>query len=307
MSKLNKVMIIANPVSGKKAVSGYISDVCRIFLDNGWAPTVFITSKRGDAKEFAMEHGAEYDRVVAMGGDGTMNEVVNGLMEGNVDVSFAFVPSGTTNDFASTHNIPSDPLEAARLAATGRVRPIDVCRFNDRYFMFHGACGFFADVVNTTNQDFKNVFGYLAYILDGIANATQLAPKHAKFILDGEEFEDDFIYAALLSTLSLGGSISSLPEDMVMSDDGMFEVMFARAPKDLFDVTEVLKEFNEKNFDGKYIKLKKVKNGIIETDDELSWSLDGEPYTGCKRIEVEVLKRKLKLVSSDGDVTLSEE
>lgn len=304
MPELRKLMLIANPVSGKRAVGTSLGDVCRIFLEHGWAPSVFITGKRGDATDFVKKYGDQYERIVSMGGDGTMNEVVTGILDAELKVPFAFIPSGTTNDFAATHHIPTDILEAAELAATGKERFLDACRFNDRYFMFHGACGFFANVVNSTVQEMKNTFGYFAYILDGIANALSLAPKHVKLIIDGKDLEDDYMYVGFLSTLSLGGNISTLPADMVRADDGEFEVMLARAPGDILDLGQELKEFSEGMTDGDFIKLFKMKKCIIDSDEDLTWSLDGEPYSGNRHIEMEVLSRKLILVSSEDDTTL---
>ena len=304
MSEIKRLMLIANPVSGKRAVSTSLADVCKVFLNNGWAPSVFVTGKRGDATDFVKKYGAQYDRIVSMGGDGTMNEVVTGILDSELTVPFAFIPSGTTNDFASTHHIPTDILEAAKLAATGKERYLDACRFNERYFMFHGACGFFANVVNSTVQEMKNTFGYFAYILDGIANALSLAPKHVKLVIDGKDLEDDYMYVGFLSTLSLGGNISSIPVDMVRADDGEFEVMLARAPGDILDLGQELKEFSDLMTDGDFIKLFKMKKCVIDSEEDLSWSLDGEPYSGCRHIEMEVLSKKLILVSSDDDTTL---
>ena len=305
MPKNDKLMLIANPVSGKKSVEQALSDVCRVFLDCGWIPSVFVTAKRGDGTEFVKKYGKGFGRIVAMGGDGTMNEVVTGIIEAGLDTSFGFIPSGTTNDFASTHRIPTDFRDAAKLAATGKVRHLDACRFNDRYFMFHAGCGFFATVVNETYQDLKNTLGYFAYILDGMTNALSLAPKHAKFVIDGKEFEDDFIYGGILSTASLGGNITTLPPGTVRADDGEYEVVLAKAPKDIIELGEVLKEFTDKNFSGKYINLYKMKKCTIDSDTDLAWSLDGEPYDGKGHVEAEVLHERISFVSSDDDDTLS--
>ena len=305
MAENRKLMLIANPVSGKKAVANTLSDVCRIFLARGWIPSVFITGGRGDATAYVKKYGKDFGRIVAMGGDGTMNEVITGIIDAGLDTSFAFIPSGTTNDFASTHHIPSDMAEAAKLAVTGKVRKLDACRFNDRYFMFHCGCGFFASVVNETYQEMKNTLGYLAYILDGMANALSLAPKHAKFDIDGRQFEEDFLYLGLLSTLSLGGNITQLPSDMVWADDGSFEVFIAKAPRDIIELGEELREFTSKEFNGEHISLFKMKKCTIDSDEELDWSLDGEPYSGKKHIEMEVLEKRISFVSSDDDETLS--
>ena len=306
MSENNRnLMLIANPVSGKKAVTSTLSEVCRIFLTRGWIPSVFITGGRGDATGFVKKYGKDYGRIVAMGGDGTMNETVTGIIEAGLDTDFAFIPSGTTNDFATTHHIPGDIAEAAKLAATGKVRKLDACRFNERYFMFHCGCGFFASVVNETYQEMKNTLGYLAYILDGVANALSLAPKHARFVIDGREFEQDFIYLGLLSTLSLGGNITTLPSDMVRADDGKFEVFLANAPKDIIELGEELSEFSGKNFNGDHISLFSMKKCTVDSDSDLDWSLDGEPYPGNRHAEIEVLGKRISFVSSDEDETLA--
>ncbi|MBQ4240005.1 MAG: YegS/Rv2252/BmrU family lipid kinase [Oscillospiraceae bacterium] len=307
MSDNRKVMLVANPVSGKKAVSNALSDICRVFLELGWIPSVFVTGGRGDATDYVKKYGGDFGRIVAIGGDGTMNETVTGIIEAGLDTPFAFIPSGTTNDFASTHHLPADMIEASRLAAGGKIRMLDACRFNERYFMFHCGCGFFAGVVNDTYQEMKNALGYFAYILEGMSNALSIAPKHAVFNIDGKSFEEDFIYLGLLSTLSLGGNITTLPADVVRADDGRFEVFLAKAPGDIFELGEELKEFTGKNFNGEYISLFKMEKCTIDSETELEWSLDGEPYLGSdkKHVEIEVLPRRISFVSSDGDETLS--
>ena len=175
MSDNRKVMLVANPVSGKKAVANALSDICRVFLELGWIPSVFVTGGRGDATDYVKKYGGDFGRIVAIGGDGTMNETVTGIIEAGLDTPFAFIPSGTTNDFASTHHLPTDMIEASRLAAGGKIRMLDACRFNERYFMFHCGCGFFAGVVNDTYQEMKNALGYFAYILEGMSNALSIA------------------------------------------------------------------------------------------------------------------------------------
>ena len=108
MSDNRKVMLVANPVSGKKAVANALSDICRVFLELGWIPSVFVTGGRGDATDYVKKYGGDFGRIVAIGGDGTMNETVTGIIEAGLDTPFAFIPSGTTNDFASTHHLPTD-------------------------------------------------------------------------------------------------------------------------------------------------------------------------------------------------------
>lgn len=133
-SQLKKLMLIINPVSGRRTSLRFLPDIIGIFSANDYAVTVFPTTKSGDATDFAMYYGKEFDLIVCIGGDGTLNEVISGIIRGDCRTPLGYIPSGSTNDFAACHGISSDMLEAARSIVGGRPKRIDIGKFGEQYF-----------------------------------------------------------------------------------------------------------------------------------------------------------------------------
>lgn len=291
-----KLMLVVNPAAGRKTSERNLAKVCRILLENGWHVTTFVTGGRNEATEYVKEFGSGYDRIVGMGGDGTLNEVINGMMQADLDIPVAFIPCGSTNDFATTQGISSDISKSALQAAVGKETPTDICALNERYFAFHAAFGYFANVVNTTKQDAKNIFGYLAYIMDGAMDITKLRPVHCKFHVGSKIHEGDYIYGGCLSTISLGGNLISLDDNMVKLDDGKFEVLMIRAPKDLIEFGDLLNDLSTNTLNGTHTEFFDFSEAYCEFDEDPSWCLDGEPYSGPLDTKLSVLRKKLILV-----------
>ena len=291
-----KMMLVINPAAGRRTSEKNLSKVCRIFLENGWHVTSFVTGRRGEATEYVRNYADGYDRVACMGGDGTLNEVVNGLMQGGSNVPVAFIPCGSTNDFATTQGISPDIGKAALQAAVGDEKQIDICALNERFFAFHSAFGYFANVVNTTKQDVKNIFGYLAYIMDGALDITKLHPDHCRFHVGSTVHEDDYVYGGCLSTLSLGGNLLSLDEEMVKLDDGKFEVLLIKAPRDLIDFGDLLNDLSTNTLNGSHTEFFDFSEAYCEFDEDPSWCIDGEPYSGPLDTKLTVLQKRLTLV-----------
>lgn len=292
----NSLMLVINPVSGRKNSEKNLAKVCRILLENGWSPTVFVTGKRGEAAEYVKDHSKDYERIVAMGGDGTLNEVINGLMQVGGDVPVGFIPCGSTNDFATTQGISADIDTAAIQAACGKETLVDICALNEKYFAFHSAFGYFANVVNTTRQDVKNIFGYLAYIMDGALDLTKLRPVHCKFHVGSEVHEGDYIYGGCLSTISLGGNLLSLDKEMVKLDDGRFEALLIRAPKDLIEFGDLMNDLSTNTLNGSHTEFFDFSEAYCEFDEDPSWCLDGEPYSGPLDTKLTVLQKRLVII-----------
>ena len=138
-----------------------------IMVKAGWEVTVYTTQCQGDAVEKARLEAGEYDRIVCSGGDGTLDEVVTGMMKAKSRVPIGYIPAGSTNDFGNSLGIDKDMRKAAQIAASGRMFPCDIGRFNDDFFVYVAAFGLFTDVSYQTSQDMKNVLGHAAYILEG--------------------------------------------------------------------------------------------------------------------------------------------
>ncbi len=283
---LKKVLIIINPCSGTKRANKYLTDIVDIFTTAGFVATVITTTKRGDGIEYAKTMAKDFDLITAIGGDGTFNEVVAGLVASGVKVPLGYIPAGSTNDFAQSLHIPKNILDAARNIVNGEPVAIDIGKFNDRYFSYVASFGAFTKASYATSQNVKNALGHLAYILEGISSITSIKAEPMKITANGQTYEEDFIFGAISNSTSMGG-ILKLSPDLVDMSDGFFEMLLVKAPKDLIDLTEIITMLTMQDFErsDKLIFLNSNKFEI-EANKETSWSLDGEYQEGRENIVI---------------------
>ena len=163
---MKRLLFIYNPHAGKELLKPKISDIVDIFVKAGYEVTIYPTQSYRDAYRKVKEYNSkEYELVVCSGGDGTIDEVVSGMMTRRDRDPVGYIPTGTTNDFANSLHIPKGLLKAADNAVNGVVFPCDIGRFNQDTFVYIAAFGLFTDVSYETDQAMKNVLGHLAYIL----------------------------------------------------------------------------------------------------------------------------------------------
>ena len=177
-----KLMLIINPVAGKARYKDGFGDVMRLFSEGGYRTTVFFTEARGDATRFAAEFAPQFDTIACIGGDGTLSEVMSGLMAVPKEQRppLGYIPLGSANDVASTLGLPKDTVEAAKLMMEGTPHPFDVGSFGGgSFFTYVAAFGAFTDVSYETPQNEKAALGYLAYMLEGISQLPQ-AGEHPR-------------------------------------------------------------------------------------------------------------------------------
>ncbi len=167
-----RLVFIYNPNAGKAKIKSKLSDIVVEFSKFGYEVIVLPTGKRGDASEFARAYAAsgEAARIVCSGGDGTLSEVVKGVLSSGCRVPIGFIPAGTTNDFSYSLKIPKQPLKAAALAACGEPMPSDVGEIDGKSFIYTAAFGLFSDVSYDTPQNMKNLLGRAAYLLRGVGS-----------------------------------------------------------------------------------------------------------------------------------------
>lgn len=295
LSSLKRMMLIINPVSGRRTSLRYLPDIIRIFNENSYAVTVFPTGRKGDAVEFMRMYSKEYDTVVCIGGDGTLNETITGLLSADSFTPIGYIPSGSTNDFAACHGIPSDMLEAARNIAEGRTRIIDIGRFGSEYFTYVAAFGMFSWLSYTTPQNMKNVLGHSAYIIDAVKDLPKIKPQHLKLKVDGAEYEGDYIFGAVCNSTSVAGTIS-LPKNVVDTSDGKFEVLLVHEPRTIIDFQNLLSGVFSHNYSSPFLDFFQADSLDIECAADLEWSLDGERGGCTSKINVQNLNNRLTLL-----------
>ena len=237
MSK--NVLLIYNPCAGKGKIRGKLVDVIEILAEGGYEVTVRPTKGPGDAAEVVREKGKRYDLVVCSGGDGTLDEVVTGVMECAENIPIGYIPAGSTNDFAASLGLPKNMVEAAHIAVDGKKFSCDVGSFNQDIFVYVAAFGIFTEVSYETPQSYKNTLGHVAYILEGMKRLPSLRTYYLKVDCNGKEIEDEFLFGMITNSTSVGG-FKKLTGKYVELNDGLFEVMLIRKPKTPLGLNQII-------------------------------------------------------------------
>ena len=236
-----KMMLIVNPVAGRGGYSLNFGEAMRVFSYGGYSVTLYFTKGKNDATRFAEENGADYDVVTCVGGDGTLSEVLSGLMKLDNPPPVGYIPMGTANDVATTLHIPkNDTVGAANLILNGEPHPYDVGGFgDDGYFAYIAGFGAFTNVSYSTPQDQKNMLGHLAYVLQGMAELPNIETVRTRVEFDDGVIETDLVYGSMSNSTSVAG-IVKLKENMVSLGDGYSELVLVKDPRDVNGFGEIL-------------------------------------------------------------------
>ena len=184
MHERRKLLLIMNPKSGVMLAPKYLSELVERFSRAGYLTQILMTTARGDARDFAAEYGGEVDVVAVSGGDGTLNEVIDGMITAGHKTDIGYIPSGSTNDFANSIGLTGSIYDCTDRIIEGKGRPLDVGCFNGRYFSYIASFGAFTSTSYSVPQNLKNMLGHTAYILGGIKDIMTIKPIHARFITD---------------------------------------------------------------------------------------------------------------------------
>ena len=272
---MKKLLFIINPFAGRNQAQTDLYRMVRVFSDHDYEVTVYPTRARLDCTRKVIEDAGAYDLVVCCGGDGTLNEMVSGMMQREDRRPMGYIPLGSTNDLAASLHLPTRVEEAALHAVTGREFHMDVGSLNDRYFNYIAAFGAFTETSYATPQEIKNALGHFAYILEGAKSLGKIQPIHVKITADGETFEDDFLFGAVTNTISLGGVLKLDPK-RVLLDDGMYELLLVKNPLNALEAQAMLSALMSQNYDGPLVKMRRASDITFESSHSISWTIDGE-------------------------------
>lgn len=294
---MKRLLFIYNPQAGKGAIKSHLANVVDTFTKAGYLVTVWPTQGKADATRVAARQGWWYDRIVCCGGDGTLSETVSGLLTLDAPPVLGYIPAGTTNDFSKNLGLPRGMEKAAAVAVEGTPRPCDMGRFNDRTFVYVAAFGVFTDVSYDTPQEFKSAFGHLAYVLEGATKLGGLVRGcHLTVEHDGGSLEGDFIYGMVTNTNSVGG-FKLFGSEQVSLDDGVFEVVLVRQPRNVADLQDALVSLVRQNHEeSRQVVAFHTGKLKVTAAEALPWTLDGE-YGGNPQVaKIENLHKAITLV-----------
>ncbi len=296
---MKSALFIYNPHTAGGKLKTQMLDIVQAFYEGGYVLTMHPTQKRGDAFKRAYRHSKIHKLLVCCGGDGTLNEVVGGLIQRECPTLLGYIPGGTTNDYASSLNLPKhNMIEAAkRIINPQEIYKCDVGVFDERSFNYVAAFGAFTDVSYTTNQQFKNAVGYLAYVLEGMGRLTHLPTITAKVECDGEQLEGEFLFGMITNTLSLGGMGLRLKEkNQISMNDGLFEMLLIRKPKNLSELSSLPQLWVTKEFiHSPLAEVRQGKNFVIRSTEPVRWTLDGEFGGELSECNVSVLPQAISI------------
>ena len=293
---MKRLLFIYNPRAGKELLKPKLSDVIDIFVKAGYEVTVYPTQSYRDAYEKVSSYNSDdYDLIVCSGGDGTIDEVVTGMMKREEKDPIGYIPTGTVNDFANSLFIPKKILEAADVAVNGCPFKCDVGRMNDGTFVYVAAFGLFTDVSYETNQNVKNILGHLAYVLEGAKRLLKIPTYKMKVTYDGNVIEDEFVIGMVTNSRSVGG-VRNMIGNRVVFDDGLFEVTLIKMPKNPLELQEVLASFLIEKIDTNHIYTFSTSKIVFECEDEIPWTLDGEFGGNHKTVEIENIQQVLEIM-----------
>lgn len=293
---MKKLLFVINPYAGMRKAAKMLPEILAVFNRADYDVRVYVTAEAGDGIRAVATMAQGMDLVVCSGGDGTFNETITGLMQAGLQLPVGYIPSGSTNDFAASLQIPSDPVEAARQIVEGLPNVYDLGRFGQRYFSYVASFGAFTKASYSTPQSVKNLLGHMAYVLEGMQEISQIRKHHVKLTLDeGEVLEDDYIFGAVCNSTSVGG-IVTLDPNQVDLKDGRFEVLLVRAPKTWQEISECLLAVQKQQYNSAMMTFRNAASIAVEADPEMPWTLDGEKEEGHNFVEIQNLHQAIQII-----------
>lgn len=293
--KRRKMLFVINPKSGKAQIKNHLLKLVDIFTKNGYEVTVYITGKRGDACQIVANREGDFDILVCSGGDGTLDEVVTGMVKSGKSIPIGYIPAGSTNDFANSLKLPKNMEQAAQVIVSGKPFACDIGTFNKDVFVYVAAFGMFTEVSYGTGQEMKNLLGHMAYVLEGVKHLTNIKSYKMRFTYSGGVIEGDFIYGMVSNSVSVGG-FKNLTGKNVELDDGELEVTLIRRPKNPIELNKLISALIDRNVESEFIYWFKTAKLTVESKAEVAWTLDGEFGGIHKKVVIEDCRGAMEIM-----------
>ena len=294
------MLLIVNPRAGLQRANHQLCNLIELFQAGGYRCTVLLTASRGDGIEYARRWSGDFDRIVCVGGDGTFNEVVAGVLASGHNTPIGYLPSGSTNDFAGSMGLSSNLTVAAQDVISGEIRPLDVGCFCGRPFTYVASFGAFTRASYATPQDLKNALGHLAYILSGIREVPNIRSEHLRVRSANFDLEGEFIFGAVCNSTSVGGLLK-LDPSIVDMNDGLLELLLIRLPANAIELAQILVSLNQQKYDNcPCIVFDSTPRVEITAPPDMGWTLDGESEPGHAEIVIENQPHAIRFIVPPG-------
>lgn len=280
-----KILMIVNPKAGKAKSDKYVPKIIKFFEKIDCQVDIKYTTIENNATKIIKEYDDNYEILIVYGGDGTLNEAIQGLYEINKKPYVGFIPFGTTNDFAKSLAVSVDKLDIKEKNKEYSLKKIDTGIVSDNIFNYVVSFGIFSKTSYATSRDLKNKFGRSAYVFNGIKEVFDYQSYDLKIESEEKSIEGEFIYGSISNSKYIGGFNLFKKEDIKL-DDGKFEAIFVKKPKNMFSTINIILKILSGNLNDKNIYYFKTSRIKVNSKQPLEISIDGE--YGGKRNELEV-------------------
>lgn len=292
-----KVLVLINPNSGKKNSKESVLDALNVFSANNYQMEIYLSQKPMDVTRYIEENGERFDVVAVFGGDGTLNEATNGLMKLKYKPVISYFPTGTMNDFGTNFGLTNDMKQCANIACAGHIESFDVGKMNSRYFNYVAGFGAFCNVSYETKQELKKQIGNLAYIIKAIHEIPNLHPYHVKMNLDGKILEKDLMFGLIINGNRVAGFEMVEQADNTFKD-GLFDIILVEHTPNPLELYNYPLGVLHPELNMKYVERYQAKSIIIESQEKLAWTLDGEEGEETLVARVENISQALQIYAS---------
>ena len=294
---MRKIFFVYNPHAGREQIGSKLNEIIRILAGHSNELTVVPTIGYQDAQNRIEKLQDGYDLVVCSGGDGTLDEVVTGMMKRPPEkrIPVGYIPAGTANDFARSLKIPRNMTDAATAAMVGKPFACDIGSFNQDTFVYIASFGVFTDVSYSTKQEVKNVLGHMAYILEAMKSLVNIKSYQMKVSCDEMEIEGDFLFGMITNSTSVAG-FQGLVRNEVVFDDGVYEATFIRRPKNPLEIQELLSAMIDAKINSNYMYTFRTKRLVIESKEAVPWTLDGEFGGEHQQVVIENNQKAIEII-----------
>lgn len=292
-----KVLVLINPNSGKKNSKESVLDALNVFSANNYQMEIYLSQKPMDVTRYIEENGERFDAVAVFGGDGTLNEATNGLMKLKHKPVISYFPTGTMNDFGTNFGLTNDMKQCANIACVGHIESFDVGKINSRYFNYVAGFGAFCNVSYETKQELKKQIGNLAYIIKAIHEIPNLHPYHVKMNLDGKVFEKDLMFGLIINGNRVAGFEMVEQADNTFKD-GLFDIILVEHTPNPLELYNYPLGVLHPELNMKYVERYQAKSIIIESQEKLAWTLDGEEGEETLVASIENISQTLQIYAS---------
>ena len=284
-----KLFFIFNPYSGKAQLKNKLLNILQIFVKEGYLVEIYPTQKKGDAKEVIQNRGIGFERIVVSGGDGTLN------IDKESRPKLGYIPTGTSNDFASNLKISKDMIKAAKIAVSGSEFLCDIGNFDKKRFTYVAAFGAFTDVAYETPQMNKNYLGQLAYLFEGIKKLHSIKSYKVRINAKEHLLNGDYIFGMISNSDYIAGLKHSKLNTAL--NDGVFEVFLIKNPKNIIQFQKMISDLMMQNLSSEMFDVFKTDKITFEFEKKVPWTIDGEYGGTVNKATVSVEKNAVNFIS----------